>query len=339
MLQLPNLSGRILERNMIRICLIVIVFLTSVVSSISQVFDEESNWYKEIGKRDDYYSRFDFSRYTKSDVAKAKAKYLQIASLTTDDEWVGTYERQTMLGSAEITWDRKNGFVYTYVYHTLANLDYGRLISTVDSVTFVAERPTASKRKRFFEEEHIAVKFGEKHLLVPTSRLSEFAIWAVGREVPTGQREEKIYTEEGFFWEKIEDREKTIADIPMFPARYAHLIRKPILSRVLSVVKRRIKRERSSDWGTTSEDHFITLKLASGQRQGVRVGMHFWVDDLEEWAEIVSVSANQSLAQLSRPFIDGSEYCSRYEKVGRVVEFPCRSPKVGMPARTRVEYF
>lgn len=324
--------------NLPRIYLIATMSLLFSFFCAAQTIDQESNWYKEIGKHDDYYSRFDFSRYTKSDVENAKAKYLRIASAPTNDEWAGTYRRQTMLGSAEITWDRKNGFVYSYVYHTLANIDYGSAKTTGDSVSFVSEKPTVRKGKRFFEGDHIGVKFGEKHLLVPKSRLSDFAIWAVGREVPTGRRTKEIYTEEGFFWEKVEDEDKKIADVPTYPDGYAHLIRKPIQSRVLSVGKLRIKREKSADWGTTSEDHLVTLKLSGGQRQRVRVGMRFWVDDLEEWIEIILVSANHSLAELSRPFIDGKEYCDRYENFSQI-EFPCRNPKVGMSARTKTDYF
>lgn len=324
--------------NLPRIYLIVTISLFVSFFCAAQTINEESNWYKEIGKHDDYYSRFDFSRYTKSDVEKAKAKYLQIAATPTKDEWTGSYRRQTMLGSAEITWDRQNGFVYSYVYHTLANIDYGSAMSTGDSVSFASEKPTVWKGKRFFDEEHIRVRFGEKHLLVPKSRLSDFAIWAVGREVPTGRRKKEIYTEEGFFWEKVEDEHKKIADVPTYPDGYAHLIQKPIQSRVLSVGKLRIKREKSADWGTTSEDHLVTLKLSGGQRQRVRTGMRFWIDDLEEWIEIISVSANHSVAELSRPFIDGKEYCDRYENFSQI-EFPCRSPKVGMSARTKTDYF
>ena len=315
---------------------LALFFLCFVAAA--QISFEESNWYKEIGRYDDYYSRFDLTRYTKADVEAAKSKYLKIASAKSNDEWTGAYRRETMLGSAEITWGGQNGFVYTYVYHTLANLDYGSVKAVGSSIAFVPERKLDGNRKRFFEGKHIQVKFGERHLLVPEDRMAEFAIWAVGREVPTGRRMKEIYTEEGFFWEKIDDNEKAIANVPTFPSAYAHLIRQSIPSKVLSVGRLRIKREKSADWGTTSEDHFRTLILSSGRRHGVKVGMRFWIDDLEEWVEIVYVSANRSRAELLRPFIKDREYCGKYENNG-VTEFQCRDPKVRMAARTRPEYF
>lgn len=309
-------------------------FLTCSAAVLGQINFEESNWSKEIGRHDDWYSRFDLKRYTKEDVEKAKAKFLKIASEKSNDEWTGSYRRETMLGSAEITWHPNSGYVYTYVYHTLAGLGFGRVKSTGDSVSFVSERPGIKHPS--FESELIRVKLGERHLLVPKERMTEFAIWAAGREVPTGRRAKEIYTEDGFFWEKIDDSNKDIADILTLPAGYSHLIRKPIKLKVLAVGQRRIKRESGDGW--SSEEHSFQLRLSGGRKHGVRVGMRFWVDELEEWTEITSVMASHSFAQLSRPFIDGREYCDRYANYG-VTEFPCRGLRIGMSARTRIDYF
>lgn len=318
--------------------IIILLFLLCSIAGLGQINFEESNWHKEIGRYDDWYSRFDLTRYTKEDVETAKAKFLKIASAKPSDEWTGSYRRQTMLGSAEITWDGDNGYVYAYVYHTLANLGYGRVKLSGDSIRFVSERPATLKRSYSFETEYIRVKFGERHVLVPKDRLAEFAVWAAGREVPTGQRAKEIYTEDGFFWEKIEDERKPIAEIPTFPSSYTHLIRQPILAKVLTVGPLRIRRETSAQWGTTTIDHLRTLTLSAGRNQGVKVGMQFWIDHLEEWVEIRSVTATRSRAKLERSFIDGREYCSNYENYN-LTEFPCRNPKVGNPARTRVDYF
>lgn len=324
--------------NLPRIYLIAILLLAFGVGANGQVFDDESNWFKEIGRGDDFYSRFDFTRYTPKDVQLAKDRYLKIASGVTNDEWAGSYARQTMLGRAEILWDGQNGFVYSYVYHTLANLDYGSVKSVDDSITFVSKRVLTGKQVRFFEGDHIKVKFGERHLLVPKSRLTDFAIWAVGREVPTGRRAKEIYTEEGFFWEKVDNGDKQVADVPEFPPRYSHLVKKPIQSKILSVGKLKIKREKSKDWGTESEERWRVITIAKGRSDGVRVGMTFWVDELEERIEIVSVGTSESIARLTWIVIDGDEFC-RNDEVPDGERFPCRMPKVGMKVRTKTQYF
>jgi len=159
---------------------------------------------------------------------------------------------------------------------------------------------------------------------------------AVGRDVQTARRQKEIYAEEGFFWENIEDRDKPIAEIPTFPRRYDHLIRKPIKLRVQAVGQRRIKRESGDGW--SREDHSFRLRLSGGRNQGVRVGTRFWVDNLEEWMEVTSVATNYSFAELTRPFIDGREYCSRVENYTQI-EFQCREAKTGMLVRTKTEYF
>lgn len=319
-----------------RIYLIAILLLTFVVCANGQAIDEESNWFKEIGRHDDHYSRFDFTKYTKEDIQKAKSKYFQISAVHTNDEWAGLYSIGTMLGHSEIVWNREQGFVYNYVYHTLANIDYGNIVATDDSVWFQSDRFKNKKQKRFFEVEYTKVKFGEKHLLVPKSRLSDFAVAAAGLEVPHGRGKREI--EAGFFWEKVQDKDKKTVGVLTYPTKYAHLIQNPILLTVLTVGKLRIKRETSKDWDTTSVEHLRTLTLSRGRNNGVRMGMRFWINDLEEWVEIVSVRSNRAAAELSRPFIDGREYCDSYENYSQV-EFPCRDPKIGMTARTKTEYF
>jgi hypothetical protein len=314
---------------------ILLILLAVMGVAVGQIDYDESNWGKEIG-RDDYYSRFDLNRYTKGDVETAKAKFLRIKEEKAEDEWVGTYRRDTMLGRAEIAWHPQHGFVYTYIYHTLACLDYGGVKSFGDTVNFLPARRITSNWKRFIEAEQVKVKFGERHLLVPKDRMAEFALLAVGRDVQTGRRLKEIYTEEGFFWENIEDAAKPIAEIPTFPRRYAHLIRKPIKLRVQAFGQRRIKRESGDGW--SREEHSFRLRLSGGRKQGVRVGTRFWVDDLEEWMEVTSIATNYSFAELTRPFIDGREYCSRVENYNQI-EFQCREAKTGMLARTKTEYF
>ncbi len=316
--------------------LLLFVYFLFAGTAICQEIDEEGNWFKEIGKGDDYYTRFDFRRYTKEDVIEARDRYLKIASTPPLDPWAGSYYRQTMLGGSQIMWNPQDGFVYTYIYHMLRSVDYGRVIDSVDSVQFISER--LNKGHSSVQIGYIRVKLGARHMLVPKDRLTDFAVWAAGREVPTGRRAKEISSEEGFFWEKVEDANKPIADVPTFPLSYAHLTRKPITTKVRSISGLRVTTEKSMDGTFTSKNHLRTVSLAGGRTNGIKVGMRFWIDDLEEWVEIVSVSSRTSKALLERPFIDDQECCSNYER-GKISEFPCREPKPGMAARTRNDYF
>jgi hypothetical protein len=240
-----------------------------------------------------------------------------------------------MLGNAEIIWNASDGFVYHYVYHTLASLDYGRVSATAHTVRFTSERNLSRAAKRFFEIEYVKVKFGEKHLLVPKTKLADFALIAVGLDV---QYDISDTVEDHYFWEKVDDEKKKIAHVPIYPQPYEHLIRTPIVANVLAIGKLRINREKSKMWGTTSEEHWRLLTLSRGSRSGIKVGMRFWIDSLRESVEIVSVDPRRSVAKLSRASFDGKEYCSDYED-SELDEFPCRTPKIGMPARTKTQYF
>lgn len=316
--------------------LVLVISIGFAADPLGQNIDEESNWYRSIGRSYDGYSRFDFTRYTKHDVDVARTKFLQIESDKSRDEWEGLYTREAMLGRAELIWSHRGGFVYAYVYHTLASIDHGHvIIDAGGSIRLVSGRSPGNK---FIGGDHVKVRFGERHLLVPQNMLKDFAMFAVGLDVPDRRSDRVLFTEEGGVWEKSDDESKKLGDLPAFPASYAHLVRRPIESRVLSIGQLRIKREYSS---TQDSDPYVqhqrNLTLSAGSRRGVRVGMTFWIDDLEERVEVISVGRNRSVAVLVRPVIDG-EFC-RNDEISEGQRFPCREPKIGMRARTKTKYF
>ncbi|MEO8041229.1 MAG: hypothetical protein ABI646_01350 [Acidobacteriota bacterium] len=315
---------------------IALLYLALCTSVTAQPIDDESNWYKEIGRVDNGNSRFDFTRYSKNDIQLAKSKYLQIMAAPHQNEWEGKYSRETMLGRVGLVWSQQ-GFVYDYVYHTLANIDYGRVALRGDSILLVSERFNVQKPNPFLEGELIRVRFGERHLMIARNGLKDFAIFAAGLDVPD-RRKRDIYTEEGGVWEKVGDEDKSLSDVPTYPARYAYLIRKPMRAKVSSVGVLTISRRTSPDFAIGKGDHVRQLTVSGGSRNGMKVGMTFWIDILEERIEIVSVGRTQSNARLVRPFIDGKEFC-RNDEILDGEPFACREPKIGMQARTKTHYF
>src|SRR6476469_3929029 len=108
------------------VALFSLLFMWSTITS-GQDLDEEGNWFKLVRDRDDYTSRFDFTRgYTKADVISAASLYAKIESAQPTNEWEGVYITQIAIGEAELRWRAKEGFVFHY--HTLGSLKYGSVL-------------------------------------------------------------------------------------------------------------------------------------------------------------------------------------------------------------------
>jgi hypothetical protein len=325
------------DKHMRLICVSALLFVcfgiphSFTAACFGQIDFDQSNWLKEIGRRDNVYSRFDLTRYTKSDVENAKAKYFRITSVQPVDEWEGRYDRGSILGTMELIWNSRDGFVYFYVYHTLGGLNFGQVRTNGTAVSFTNEG--GSKSTWLKEGDFVKVMFGERHLLVPRSRLGEFAEFAAGLNLERSL-DEPVYDD--YFYEKSDDSKKPIAEVPDYPKAYRHLLRKPIRATVISVGRLEKKRE-TTESDMTSPEHVRLLSLSKGAAAGVKVGMTFWIDELEERVEIISVSPSRSTARLLRHVFDGVEQCQNYEDLPG--EFECREPKAGMRARTRTQHF
>ncbi|MBX3289902.1 MAG: hypothetical protein KF855_11225 [Acidobacteria bacterium] len=289
-------------------------------------FDEESNWYKEIGKGDNWYSRFDFTRYTEEDILAAKSKYSRIAENLSKDEWSGYYIQNRMLGVEELTWGNETGYVRTYIYHTLVFIDYGKAISKQDSIAFISEKPVLSPRRPVSMPNLIKVKFGDSHFLVPQKYLLDFAERAAGLK--------NLHGENDYYWIKEPDAAKKVFGLPVYPKQFAHLVRQPINMKITAVGKASLHQNRFDDGEVYSEELHRPITFDSGRNKGVKVGMYFFVDDLGEWVEITNVGQKQSVGVLLRYIINSTQEECWEDEEKREGERPCREIKIGMAART-----
>ena len=174
------MKNRIRRTIFSKSCFILLSVVSVTMTASSQDIDEESNWFKEIRGQDDYYSRFDFTRYTKADVRRAIQRYHAIVSSNDKNDWHGKYTRNVESGQTEFHWS-SSGYVSFHVYHTLAALDFGSVRENADTVQMFSETDASAKKRPIVENTYVKVRYGDRRFLVPEKRLQAFLDRAVGR--------------------------------------------------------------------------------------------------------------------------------------------------------------
>jgi hypothetical protein len=297
------------------------------VATLAQTLDEESNWFKLVKDRDDYYSRFDFTRYSARDVLQAAKIYKQIESTPPADEWEGVYGTQVVVGESELRWRGSHGFVFHHVYHTLSVLDHGTVRADSSSLQLLSLKTVGKTSSPLFTNKLIKVKVGKTHFLVPESRLKDFALRAVGREVTD--------LHEWHFWWRLDESEVVSDGLPTFPAGYQHFRVLPIESRIVRVGRTRIIPSESTTPKVNYDDIHIHITLADGYKKGIRVGMDFFIPELGEWAEVIKVGRSSSIARIRRDFdLELRVQCWDSER-GSGMPFACKKLKAGLTVTTK----
>lgn len=306
---------------------IALVF-SSFQCLIGQTIDPESNWSKEVHGVDYFLSRFDLRKYTIGDVEKAKSRFLLIEKQKPLNEWEGAYRIGTGVGAAELVWSGSEGFVYTYIYHTLAGLDYGTASDSGSSIRLQSQRSHNPAYSPLFSNDLVKVRFGARHYLVPNVRLGDFASRAVGL---SPDLEDWAY-----YWEKLDDSEKNVSGLPIFPRRYANLVQKPITTKILRVGKSRIHQDKLDDGTINFQEVFIPVTLSGGSNKRIRKGMNFYVDNLGEWVEIMRVDSNRSYGRIRRGLDNENHILCLNSEHGQGDIITCKPIRIGMSARTKL---
>lgn len=317
-----------------RIYLTIVLFSFAAITSNGQKFDDDSNWYKEIGRGDDYHTRFDFTRaYSREDVARAAKMYQVIEATAPIDEWEGVYSTYIALGEAELRWRTNEGFVFYSVYHTLADLEYGGVVNGETFVRLRWEKKGIRKgRSALFADRLLKVKVGNRHYLVPESRLKDFAERSVGRETSD--------IDGWDWWFKIDENDASAEGLPNFPKQYSHLLVSPIETTIKRVGQRRIIPSEYTTKEVNNDDIFVSITLAHGADRGIKKGMDFFVPGLGEWIEITRVNARNSIGRIRRDFdLNMHEQCWDSANGGGE-PLPCKPITAGLSAITRrKDYF
>jgi hypothetical protein len=288
----------------------------------------DENWLLEFRGEYTNYERifYQFTTFTKEDVANAKQKLKSIKTFAPKDEWEGIYYDNTPVGDSRLIWNAEGGFLDFYFYHQLKSLDFGKVAVLADMIELVSEKSLNSNPgKTKADSKFVKVKVGEVHYLIPENRLKDFCESAVGLNTDLGFIN-------NYYWAKEEDLNKKVFGLPVLPKKYAYLIRYPIEAKIIRVGKRKIVKSESDS--LFSEIHYDVI-ISAGKNKRIESGMNFFVEALGEWVQIEKVFTNSSVGFIRREFDeDKKEECLDSEG-GSGNFIPCKKIAVGMKAKTK----
>jgi hypothetical protein len=319
--------------------------LASFQICFSQEFVEEENWIGTIEGGQPPFLIHSFKNYSKQDVINAKEKLRLIHKFDSKDDWEGSYSLLGELSDMKLFWNSESGFVNYYVYTCaieLRQLNYGKAVNNVNSVTFLTEK----SEQPFWgmndsgQIKLIKVKWGEKHFLVKEEMLETFSELAAGY-YGAGKIEEvkvngEIYPTQisiwNSFWVKSEDLSgKKVFGLPVLPKPYEKLTKKPIEAKIISIGKHE-KDEPTEEPVMTYSRRYVNIGL--GKKGGIKIGMDFYIPDIDERITIVEVTDKISVGVLER-WIDSdtqNEMCFHKSET-----IPCKSLRIGMKVKTTPE--
>lgn len=295
---------------------------------------DEDNWLGDMGYAMDMLRQFYPNKfYAKEDVIKAKNKLSMIKNAGFNDEWEGYYQHWGELNQYGLIWNSTSGFIHYNIYTCnieLRGLWFGDTVNLTNSLKLNYENKklssTIKKNIKQNQTTYIKVKIGEKHFLVPPSRLKDFCEYAVGLD---------YFPEEGEqYWWKVEDSKKEISGLPILPENYKHFLRYPIETKIISLGKREFT---YITYEGKKEPHSVRyfVIINKGKINGVTNQMDFYIPELKERVYVEKVFQHTSLAVITRELDENSnEKCNddNYQ------EQPCHKIVIGINAITKIRF-
>lgn len=256
--------------------------------------------------------RLNYKYYSKEDAVDAENKYQKIkAELleNKENEWAGKYIPlpQSELGGQYLFLAPRSGFIDYYVYPCLPELRSFHLGDVVDEPSVIWTKPVYSlnSRRRVIEPvRYVKVKWGARRLLVRQEDLVEFLDRVTGFYVKPKTDDENDFSDWFNVWANEKDFEKPLTGLPVLPAEYVHLLRRPIEAKIINAGKRIIKKiEEKNDeheYSAARTESQTTVTISAGSQNGIKIGMAFRALKTDETIKIIQVNSRTSIGVLIR---------------------------------------
>jgi hypothetical protein len=333
---------------------IFLFFLTSILSlqiclgQDTEFNQSEKNWLANynIYSAEFLFPRFD--RYSKEDIERFREKLDLFEKTESKDEWSGIFYfgSEETVNHSELRINSNIGFVCFNVYTCLPELryiDYGKIVNTAEYIQLLPEFAENSPRKSEAAK-YVKVKWGDKFLLVEESALPIFAEKAVGIFLePNDDSSENKYKWTDFWLKSGLDSENhhqvqnKYVGLPEFPTNYKKFQRSPIEAKIIFVGKRTVEK---ADVVGNENGEFMeagyNVTINAGKNKGVKVGMTFDIDEIDENFVITQVNQNNAVGKITRGLDENKiEFCTD----GDNNQIECPKIKTAMNVKTRIGDF
>ena len=224
-------------------------------------------------------------------------------------EWAGDYFTGSEVHGTYLRWSSQIGYVMADVDKcaaTVMRLSYGRVSVSSELIEFVPERTSPAAEAHSGRGRHTArpmptrlipARWRSFYYLIPEQRIEEFGDYVAG----LGERD--VLLDEFFSKTVSAARPESSAEVPIVPARYAHLIKRPIEAQIIAVGRSYFRRS-NNQW----RELVIPVRINAGSENGVRRGMTLHVRDSEnnELVEVTRIGLRSSQGIVVRDSADRS---------------------------------
>jgi hypothetical protein len=303
-------------------------------------YERSENWFRQYFNYNEPFLDLRYDLYSKNDLANFKNKFDLLFKSEPKNEWEGSYYPVSIGGDVSIEqfrWNSNTGYASFYIYTCLPELrgiSYGKIVDTPAFVQRLPEYANDSPKKET-PSKYVKIKWRQTHYLVEESLLSIFSEKAVGIYVETENPNDENYGKWLYFWEK-DGSDEALQGLPEFPKSYSQFKRFPIEAKITAVGKRAIGENEILGNTIYGDGAFYSVTISVGKNRNVKVGMKFYVKDINSEIVITEVNQKSSVGLIHRNIDDNKNdvcYNEEYNPVS------CPEIKKSLDVKTYVGKF
>jgi hypothetical protein len=242
----------------------------------------------------------DYTLYSREQVTTAKAKWKELGQILKKPKayrWAGEYGLDGEPFWTYLRWSPQAGFVMLGVYtcHSqLKGLSYGRVIVERGYIQFIPDgsleiNPDRERPTYKLPTKYVPVTWGKSSLLAGEKTLAAFCRDAAGLQEDDSDKEQNY----AVFFIKRGDEIKPRGGTPNVPAKYRHLIQRPINAKIIAIGETKLIQTDNPWWN----DRVTSVVINAGEAVGIKKGMWLGIRDSSRREAVEVTEVDERTAQ------------------------------------------